>query len=312
MSPGNGGTPAGAAHAHRQAQTGSNAVKGLAGLPYKVFVPRDPHPGGRVLVSIHGVSRNAREHLDLLRPYAERHGAALIVPSFAADSYRDYQRMGRRGRGPRADLALIRLLNDVGSRSGLATDCVDIFGFSGGAQFAHRFAMAHSRRVRRLVLGAAGWYTMPDHKQPYPYGIADAEGLGGVRLSALAAARLPTLVLVGEHDDCPDDEELNRTQTVCRSQGLGRLHRAQAWVQAMKAYASVRGESAAVELQVLPGVGHSFRDAVIQGGLGSRIFQHCYAPGLNPGLRKQAHNPAEESGTGQVACQGHMGGLVES
>jgi hypothetical protein len=80
----------------------------------------------------------------------------------------------------------------------------------------------------------------------------------------------------------------------------------------MKAYASARGESAAVDLQVLPGVGHSFRDAVIRGGLGSRIFQHCYAPGHNPGLRKQAHNTAEESCTGQVACQGHMGGLVES
>ena len=206
MSPGNGGTPAGAAHAHRQAQTGSNAVKGLAGLPYKAFVPRDPHPGGRVLVSIHGVSRNAREHLDLLRPYAEHHGATLIVPSFAAGSYPDYQRMGRRGRGPRADLALIRLLNDVCRRSGLATDCVDMFGFSGGAQFAHRFALAHPQRVRRLALGAAGWYTMPDDSLRYPYGTGDSSGLDGVRLNAIAAARLPTLVLIGERDDRADDE----------------------------------------------------------------------------------------------------------
>ena len=293
-------------------QSGSTAVKGLAGLPYHLFVPQDRHPDGRVLVSIHGVSRNAREHLDLLQPYAEHHGVALIVPSFAADSYPDYQRMGRKGRGPRADLALIRLLNELGRVEGLDTDCVDIFGFSGGAQFAHRFAMAHSRRVRCLVLGAAGWYTMPDHQLSYPHGVADAEGLDGVRLNALAAARLPTLVVVGEHDDCADDEELNRSETVCRSQGLGRLQRAQAWTRAMKVYAADRGESSAVGLQLLSGVGHSFRDAVVEGDLGSRIFRHCYAPGLNPGLRKQAHNPVEGSCNGQVSCQDHMGVLVES
>ena len=311
MAPGSGEMSPEVAHVGGAGQSGSKAVKGLAGLPYQLFVPRVPHPDGRVLVSIHGVSRNAREHLDLLRPYAEQHGAALIVPRFTADSYPDYQRMGRKGRGPRADLALIRLLNELGRVAGLDTDCVDIFGFSGGAQFAHRFAMAHSRRVGRLVLGAAGWYTMPDHKLPYPYGVADAEGLDGVRLNVLAVARRPTLVLVGEHDDCPDDEELNRTKIVCHSQGFGRLQRAQTWTRAMKAYAAGRGESAGVDLQVLPGVGHSFHDAVVEGGLGSRIFRHCYTPDLNPGLRKQAHNPGDGSYTGQVSCPDHMGVSVE-
>ena len=312
MSQGNNGMTTMAAHGDSAGRSGSNTVKGLVNLPYQLFVPRDPHPDGRVLVSIHGVSRNAGEHLDLLRSYAEHHGAALIAPSFDAHSYRDYQRMGRKGRGPRADLALIRLLNDLGRSSGLDTDCVDIFGFSGGAQFAHRFTMAHSRRVRRLVLGAAGWYTMPDSELPYPYGIANAEGLDGVRLNALAAARLPTLVVVGEHDDCPDDEELNRSDIVCRTQGLSRLQRAQAWVRAMKAYAAARGESDAVDLHVLPGIGHSFHDAVVEGGLGSRIFQHCYAPGPNPDLTKQTHKPVEERDAGRVSCQDHMGVSVES
>ena len=312
MAPGSGEMPGLKTQADNAGGAGSKAVRGLASLPYELYLPRNLHPDSRVLVSIHGVSRNAAEHLGLLRPYAEQHGAALIVPSFAADSYPDYQRMGRKGRGPRADLALIRLLNELGRAVGLDTERVDMFGFSGGAQFAHRFTMAHSGRVRCLVLGAAGWYTLPDHTLPYPYGVADAEGLEGVRLNVLAATRVPTLVVVGERDDCPDDEELNRSEIVRRSQGLDRLQRAQAWKRAMKAYAAGRGESAAVDLQVLPGVGHSFHGAVVEGGLGSRIFRHCYAPVLKPGLRKQAHNPGDGCYTGQVSCQDHMGVSVES
>jgi pimeloyl-ACP methyl ester carboxylesterase len=223
------------------------------------------------------VSRNAEEHLELFKSHAEHYGALLAAPVFAADRFRDFQRLGRKGRGPRADLALIRLLNALSRATGWDTSKVDMFGFSGGAQFAHRFALAHPQRVRRLVLGAAGWYTMPDDSLAYPYGTADASGLDAVRLNMLAAARLPTLVLVGERDNRDDDEELNRSEIVCGSQGDTRLQRAQAWTRAMSAFAADRGEPAASALVTLPGVDHSFRDAVVEGGLATYVFRHCYA-----------------------------------
>ena len=188
-------------------------------LTYHLLLPRERHPEERILVSVHGVSRNAEEHIELLRPLAERYGVLLVAPVFAADRFRDFQRLGRKGRGPRADLALIRVLNELNIATGWDTSKIDMFGFSGGAQFAHRFALAHPQRVRRLALGAAGWYTMPDDTLRYPYGSGDVSGLDAVRLNAVAAARLPTLVLVGERDDRDDDEELNRSQIVCRQPG---------------------------------------------------------------------------------------------
>ncbi len=281
-------------------------------LPYRLHVPPVPHPQGRILVSVHGVSRNAGEHLELLRPYAERSGAFLVAPQFAADAYPDYQRLGRKGRGPRADLALIRLLNDLGRTLSLDTGVVDIFGFSGGAQFAHRFAMAHPQRVRHLVLGAAGWYTMPDRGLSYPYGVADARGLNAVRLDALAAARLATLLLVGEHDNSPDDEELNRSGIVCRTQGAGRLQRAQAWKRAMDAYARRRGETSAVDLRVLPGVGHSFREAVLAGGMGALVFRHCYAADHSQGWLRGGSGPLGAINTGQGHWPDHGGVQIQS
>lgn len=245
-------------------------------LPCHVFIPRERHPDGRILVSVHGVSRNAGEHLELLRPLAEEHGVVILAPLFAEDRFRDYQRLGRKGRGPRADLALIRLLNELEGLLGQDTSRVDMFGFSGGAQFAHRFAMAHPQRVRRLTLGAAGWYTMPDRALSYPLGVHDALGLDGVRLGVTAAARLPTLVLVGEHDDNAEDEELNQSNEVCGRQGRNRRERAQTWVQEMNRFAADRGDPASARLLVLPGVDHSFRAAVVEGAMDIHVFDHLY------------------------------------
>jgi pimeloyl-ACP methyl ester carboxylesterase len=249
-------------------------------LEYHLYLPERQADTRRVLVSVHGVSRNAAEHIELFRDLADLYGVMLVAPVFSAEGYRDYQRLGRKGVGPRADLALIRLLNEIAMHTGADTGKVDLFGFSGGAQFAHRFAYVHSQRVRRIALGAAGWYTMPDPSLPYPYGTADAQGLDAARLNVAAAARLQTLVMVGEFDDREDDDELNRAKVVERNQGRHRVERARAWAGAMNAVADRAGFSGAVDMQLLPGVGHSFRKAVRSGGLGRHLFEHCY--GVQP------------------------------
>ncbi|WP_078119963.1 alpha/beta fold hydrolase [Thiosocius teredinicola] len=245
-------------------------------IDYYLYRPSSHAQHRRILVSVHGVSRNAEEHIQLFRPLADRYGALLIAPLFTNRDFRDYQRLGRRKHGPRADLALIRVLNEVALHIGCDTSCVDFFGFSGGAQFVHRFAMAHGTRVRRMVLGAAGWYTMPDDSLAYPHGIANARGLDAVRLSAKSATRMPTLVLVGDQDDKNDDEELNLSEVVCRTQGNNRVERARAWQAAMNRYASRHGLMPKVDLDLLNGVGHSFSQAVHAGSLADRVFSHLY------------------------------------
>lgn len=237
-----------------------------------VFIPENLTASNRVLVCVHGVSRNALELIRLLRPFAERYGYALIAPLFAPKTFRDYQRLGRRGHGPRADLALIRVLQTIGAATSLTTNKVAMFGFSGGAQFVHRFAFAHGQRVASMVLGAAGWYTMPDTQKSYPYGTADAKGLDAVRFNVRAATRLPTLVVVGSEDADANDPELNGSVRVVREQGPHRLARARSWVEAMKTSASRHDSPADIQLRLLPGVGHSFADAVIGGGLGEVMF----------------------------------------
>ncbi len=246
-------------------------------LGYYLYRSEQPARQGHLLVSVHGISRNAEEHIELFRPYADRHRVNLLAPVFDADSFGDYQRLGRKGRGPRADLALIRLLNELQAQYGWDTSQVPLFGFSGGAQFVHRFAFAHPQRVRCMALGAAGWYTMPDNRLPYPHGIADSAGLEAVRFNPAAAARLRTLVMVGEQDDRNDDEELNRGSIVCKTQGEHRLQRARTWAHAMNALSMQGGGPGCVDMVTLPRVEHSFRDAVLEGGLATLLFDHCCA-----------------------------------
>ena len=117
---------------------------------------------------------------------------------------------------------------------------------------------------------------MPDPAAEYPYGIANAAGLDAARLHVLSAVQLQTLVAVGQQDDDTNDAELNRSKIICRAQGFNRLERAHRWTRAMNAFAERNGVVSGVELEELQGVDHSFRDAVMLGGLATRVFEHCY------------------------------------
>jgi hypothetical protein len=90
------------------------------------------------------------------------------------------------------------------------------------------------------------------------------------------------MVAVGSCDDLENDVELNRSPKVLRCQGPHRLARAKTWVDAMNAYASNQGLVGNVKLRVLPGIGHSFSEAVLMGGLSELMFdffdstaRHC-------------------------------------
>ncbi len=78
---------------------------------YFVVVPEQPR--GEILVLVHGISRNCRPLLDAFLAPATARGVTLIAPLFDEQRCRDYQRLGRNGRGPRADLILEAIVDEV-------------------------------------------------------------------------------------------------------------------------------------------------------------------------------------------------------
>ena len=73
-----------------------DGAAGSAGLGYSLHVPERPVAG--LLVAVHGRSRQAAEMLQAFRPHADARRWALLVPTFAAPPFDDYQRLGREGR----------------------------------------------------------------------------------------------------------------------------------------------------------------------------------------------------------------------
>ena len=230
--------------------------------------------GARVFVTVHGISRNAQEHARLFAPFAERYGVVLIAPLFPEDRFAKYQQMGRAGRGERADQALRQILDEVQTLTGAGVNQLYLFGFSGGGQFVHRYAMAYPERVAKFIVGAAGWYTFPDATLRYPRGIKPRRDLPDVRFEPERFLRVPGSVVVGERDIKPGTA-LNKATRVTEQQGQDRLARAQRWTEAMNAAAHERGLDTRYAVHTLPRCGHSFRRSMRR-GMGKYVFDYLF------------------------------------
>ncbi|HHJ39771.1 MAG: hypothetical protein AXA67_06700 [Methylothermaceae bacteria B42] len=222
---------------------------------YTLFCPRGPIRG--LWVSVHGISRNCREHLRRFRPWAERLGLVLVAPLFDRQRCQDYQRLGRAGKGLRADHLLQAIVGEVAERCQLADHRFHLFGYSGGGQFAHRFTMAHPEQVLSLAVGAAGWYTFPDLRLGYPRGLRPCRRLPDLDFEPRRFLRIPTLVTVGGRDDHPDPE-LNLKARIVSQQGGSRLERGRNWIAAMEEAARHQGFNTPYRFEVIAGAGHDF------------------------------------------------------
>lgn len=119
------------------------------------------------MVVVHGNGRNGGRAFRTFLPAAMDARVPLLVPTFSRDRFPRYQVLGGASGPLAAARALLATLDDAADL-GLAVGQVDLVGYSGGAQFVHRFAMLEPARVRRAVVVAAGWYTYLDPDRPFP------------------------------------------------------------------------------------------------------------------------------------------------
>ena len=240
--------------------------KGDKGLDCWMVVPAEPSPLMPPLVIVHGIHRGAEAIARVLADRAGATGRVIIAPRFDAETWPLYQQVVRKGR---ADLALLSLLSDLRLTGMWRGDRIELAGYSGGAQFAHRFAMLHPQIVARLSLVASGWYTFPDAAR-FPYGTADSDRAPGwgprMALGLDAYLRLPIEVLVGRLDT-DRDPSVRSNPTVDAQQGTTRVERAERYVRALEQASEARGVRVRARLSVLDGCAHDFRTCVSCGGL---------------------------------------------
>lgn len=229
------------------------------------------NPGAQVaspaVVAVHGITRGVDEMVAHLLPRARATGRTVVIPHFDMDHWPRYQRAACRNR---ADWAMIRLTEALCAEGLIGPGPYDLAGFSGGAQFAHRFAWLYPGRVGRLCLTAPGWWTLPDAQMAWPYGIATApgdQGLGFCLQSNLRPFLNRRITVCVGGDDVERDPNLRTGAEIDARQGPNRLARARRWCAEMEARARAEGLAPAISLRVLQGCGHNFTECVVNGGL---------------------------------------------
>lgn len=247
--------------------------------PLSAFVITPPRRSDAPpLVALHGISRNPRTLVDLFRPEAERTGRVVVVPHFSATRWPVFQRPCR---SARPDQALLALLAQLGQTDPAFAGRVALFGHSGGAQLAHRWAMLYPHKVARLNLVAAGWYCLPDTSMPHPYGLGrgdtpDAGQWSRRHAEALRAyLALPVRVFVGTRDTARDDS-LRKTRALDDGQGHTRLARAETYVNHFRTAAAQHDIRHDVDLIRLPGVTHDVADAITSADLARCVMDTAH------------------------------------
>jgi pimeloyl-ACP methyl ester carboxylesterase len=245
---------------------------GDAGLPCWLTSPSSSTFDLAPIVAVHGIGRAARDQLAAYAAPAAAARQAVIAPKFGCHAWPAYQRVVHKGR---ADLALLDLMDELRAAGVWRGPRFMLAGYSGGAQFAHRFAMLYPQLVDRLILVSAGWYTFPD-AAPFPYGLSDngKSPRWGSRIKARLAEflSLPITVAVGARDSV-GDKRTRRGPMIDRQQGTNRLERAQRWTEAVQHAARAHGlAEPAIDFVALPESGHDFTECVSRGGLMDMVF----------------------------------------
>lgn len=268
------------------------AGSGRHGLPCWLAIPNELDTDRAPLVAVHGIRRGAKMQAQLFGACAAKVGQLVIAPLFDEEQWPLYQQVVRKGR---ADLALLRLMGELRLSGMWQTEKFELSGFSGGAQFAHRFAMLYPHLIRTLSVTSAGWYTFPD-SEAFPYGLGARSGRkddwGPQMKSRLHEfLRIPLNIAVGALDGDWDSNTRSGVE-IDQQQGTNRIDRAHRWRRALSDAARKLGlPPQNVQLMELADSGHDFTECVTKGGLVKFVLRNSCAAKTKPSARRLERKP---------------------
>lgn len=237
-------------------------------MPVWIYQPEKVVTPDRLIVAVHGISREYEQQLAAYKQMADKLGCWLVVPEFSRDAFPRYQQIAKDASSQRADTELNTVLVALKVQLQQPFLKVHLCGYSGGAQFAHRYAMLYPQNIASLVLCSAGWYTFPDPETDFPYGLAKWPAwLGKLRFDEML--NLPTLVMVGE-EDLNREKSLRKSKALDAQQGRNRVERAKSWVEVMNIHRQELA-SGEVRFSLLPKVGHDFKASAEAGEMMAQI-----------------------------------------
>jgi poly(3-hydroxybutyrate) depolymerase len=236
--------------------------KGRIDRPLQVYTyrPRKCDTTCPIVFVMAGVKRDASRYRDHWELQADKYNLLIVAPEFSrerwpkAQAYNLGDVAGQDDPDKWAFSAIEHLFDEV--RDGQQD--YRIFGHSAGAQFVQRMALFRpDSRAAVMVAANPGWYTMPEWRRDkaadaFPYSLVGAK-VGEAQLKRALGRRF--VLLLGEKDDDPDAENLNRSAGAKR-QGDTRVERGENFFKSATAAAQVLATPLAWELVEIPDVAH--------------------------------------------------------
>jgi predicted peptidase len=202
-----------------------------------------------LVVVMHGTQRTAERYRDAYREFAEQHDCVILCPMFPAGIVERGDLHGFKRilfHDIRFDTVLLDIVEEVGDRYQVDTERLYLHGFSGGGQFAHRFAYLHPERLAAVSVGAPGRVTRINPDVPWWQGTADVRDIFGIDLDLAELRQVRVQMVVGGDDTEtweiaePDIDAGGDT----RVERLTTLH------------ANWAANNIPAQLDIVPGVGH--------------------------------------------------------
>lgn len=235
--------------------------------PMRVFYysPKANADDMPIVMMLHGAERDPSNYLNGLMATAEKIGCKIIAPEFDKQDFPDadqynlgnvYNR-NRRKFNPVDEwsFSLIEpLFSHVVSATNSNAKGYLLYGHSAGAQFVHRFLMfVDNPRILKIAIANAGWYTLPDFEEKYPYGIKESP-ITEKKIESFVG--LPLCVFLGTADTDRSSVGFNVTPKA-EEQGKTRFERGNYYYNYVKELAEKKKFPFTWQLVHVPDVGHS-------------------------------------------------------
>lgn len=172
---------------------------------FALFVPERPpdsSPPG-LLVTVHDSTRNHLICAERFASFAQTHGLVVLAPLFPRNVLGDGQVDGYkflREQDLRYDLLLHGMIDEAARRTGCESAHFFLQGYSGGAQFVHRYLLLHPDRLRAVSVGAPGMVTLPDEGVDWWAGVRDLENVFGLPFNLAQLRNVPIQLVVSDGD----------------------------------------------------------------------------------------------------------------
>jgi poly(3-hydroxybutyrate) depolymerase len=162
-------------------------------------------PGPHLLVVLHGSDYQHESMCRFFASLADETNAIVLAPLFRSENGSEDLEGFKFLRSPHGeyDRLLLAMVDEVAREYGITDSRFAMFGFSGGAQFAHRFFYVHPTRLHALSIAAPGMVTLVDDDKGDWIGTRDLRAAFGHDIDLAALRAVPVQMLVGADDSVP-------------------------------------------------------------------------------------------------------------